>query len=71
MTSMCISRNAHKSQKNSYSGINPFVYVGKKEIHKYMQYEVSKTVHMGRIANQRKVPKWLPIRNYKSELINI
>ena len=27
------------------------------------------TVHMGRISNQRKVPKWLPFENYKSELL--
>ena len=31
------------------------VYEDKEEIHKYMQYEVSMTVCMGRIANQRKV----------------
>ena len=48
-----------------------FVYEGKKEIHKYMQYEVSMTVCMGRIANQRKAPKWLPFKNYKSESLNI
>ena len=29
-------KNAHKFQKISYSGIIPFVYVGKEEIHKYM-----------------------------------
>ena len=32
----------------------PFTYVGKEEIHKYMQYEVSITVYMGRIANLSK-----------------
>ena len=57
--------------KKSYSGIIPFVYEGKEEIHKYMQYEVSMTVCMGRIANQRKVPTWLPFKNYKLELLNI
>ena len=36
-----------------------------------MQYEVSMTVCMGRIANQRKVPKWLPFKNYKSKSLNI
>ena len=25
---------------------------------------------MDRIANQREVPKWLPIKNYESELLN-
>ena len=49
----------------------PFVYEGKDEIHKYMQYEVSMTVCMGRTTNQRKVPKWLPFKNYMSESLNI
>ena len=39
------------SQKG-YSGIIPFVYEGKEEMRKYMQYEVSMTVSGGRIANQ-------------------
>ena len=47
------------------------MYEGKDEIHKYMQYEVSITVCMGRIANQRKIPKWLPFKNYMSESLNI
>ena len=49
----------------------PFVYEGKEEIHKYVQHEVSMTVCMGRTTNQRKVPKWLPFKNYKSESLNI
>ena len=49
----------------------PFVYEGKEEIHKYMQYEVSTTVCKGRIANQRKVLKWLPFENYMKESLNI
>ena len=58
--------------KIGYSGIIPFVHVGKEEIHKYIQYEVSMTVCIGRIANERKVPKWLPFKkNFKSELLNI
>ena len=36
-----------------------------------MWYEVSMAVYMGRIANQRKIPKWLPFKNYKSESLNI
>ena len=65
---MCeFQENAHKFQEKSYSSIIPFVDEGKENIHKYMQYEVSKTVCMGRIANQRKIPKWLPFKNYKSE----
>ena len=47
------------------------MYVGKEEIHKHMQYEVSLLVHMGRIANQRKLLKWLSFENYKSESLNI
>ena len=60
-------KNAHKFQKISYSGIIPFVYVGKEEILKYMCYEV----HMNRIANQKEILKWLPFKNLKSELLNI
>ena len=44
-------------RKKGHRGIIPFVYQGKEKIHKYMQYEVPMTVCMGRIANQRKVPK--------------
>ena len=29
------------------------------------------TAYMGRIANQRKIPKWLPFKNYKAESLNI
>ena len=32
-----------------------FVYQGKEETKKYTQYEVSVTVCMGRMANQRKI----------------
>ena len=58
-------------RKKGYSGIIPFVYVGKEEIHNYMQYVVPMTVCMGRTTNQRKVPKWLPFKNYMSESLNI
>ena len=44
-------------RKKGYCGIIPFVYEGKEEIHKYMQYEVSMTVCVGWITNQRKVQK--------------
>ena len=64
-------KNAHKFEKISHSGIIPFVYVAKEEILKYMLYEVSMIAHMGMIKNQRKIPKWLPIKNCKSESINI
>ena len=57
-------------KKKGYNGIIPFVYEGKEEIHKYMQYQVSMTVCIGRIVNQRKVPKWLPFKNYMSESLN-
>ena len=59
------------SRKTVCSGIIPFVYEGKEEIHKYVQYEVSMAVSMGRTTNQRKVPKWLPFKNYNSESLNI
>ena len=42
----------------------PFVYVGKEEIHKYIQYEVSMTVYVGRVSNQGKIPKRLPFESY-------
>ena len=48
-----------------------FVCEGKEEIHKYVQYEVSMTACVGRIANQSKVPKWLAFKSYKSKLPNI
>ena len=56
--------------RKQVSGIVPFTYIGKEEIHKYMQYEASMTVHIGRTANQRKVTKWLPFqKNIKSEYL--
>ena len=57
-------------QSQGYSDIIPFVYEGKEEIHKYMQYKVSMTVCMGSTTNQRKVSK-VPFKNYKSESLNI
>ena len=68
---MDFSENAHKFQKIGYSCIIPFVYQGKEEIHKYMQYEVSMTICMGRTTNQSKVPKWLQLKNYNLESLNI
>ena len=44
-------------RKKGYSGIIPFVYEGKEEIHKYMQYEVSVTVCMGRTTKSKKSTK--------------
>ena len=69
--SLWILRKCSYISEKGYSGIIPFVYEGKEEIHTYMQYEVSMTVCMGRITNQRKVPKWLPFENYKSESLNM
>ena len=54
----------NKFQKIGHSDIVPFGYIGKEDIHKYMQYEASMTVYMGRTANQRKVPKWLLFKIY-------
>ena len=58
-------------REKGYSSIIPFVYEVKDKIHKYMQYEVSMTVCMGRATNQRNVVKWLLFKNYKSESLNI
>ena len=66
-----ILRKCSQIPEKGYSGIIPFVYEGKEEIHKYVQYKVSMTVCMGRTTNQRKVSKWLPFKNYKSESLNI
>ena len=37
----------------------------------HTKYEVSMTIYVGRRANQRIIPKWLPLKNYKSESQNI
>ena len=58
-------------RKKGYSDIILFVYEGKEETHKYMQHEVSLIVRVCMAANQRKVPKWLPFKTYKSESLNI
>ena len=57
----------NKFQEIGHSGIVPFAYTGKEDIHKYVQYEASVTVYMGRAANQRKVPKWYHLKICKSE----
>ena len=44
-----------------HSGIIPFVYEGKEEIHKYMQYKISMNVCLSRIVCQRKIPKMAAI----------
>ena len=45
--------------------------VKKRKRKKCMQYEVAVNVYMGRIENQRKVPNWLPFKNYMPEWLNI
>ena len=50
--SIQILRKCHKFWKKAYSGIFPFVYEGKEDIHKYMKHAVFMTVCMGRIANE-------------------
>ena len=37
----------------------------------HTKYEVSMTIYVGRRANQRKILKWLPFKNYNSESLNI
>ena len=57
----------NKFQEIIQSGIVPFAYVGKDEIHMCMQYEVSTTVYKGKAANQRKVPKLLSFKKTVSQ----
>ena len=45
--------------------------VGTEEINKYIQYEVSISIYLARVANRRKVPKWLPFKIHNSESLNI
>ena len=52
-----ISQNNQKSN-HLIVGINVNVHTN---------YEVSLTIYVGRRANQRKIPKWLPFKIYKSE----
>ena len=52
-----ISQNNQKSNQHIV-GINVSICT---------KYEVSMTIYVGRRANQRKVPKNLPFKNYKSE----
>ena len=52
----------NKFQEIGQSGFVPFAYVGTDEKHKYMQYEASMTVYIGRATNQRKVPKLLSFK---------
>ena len=42
--SIWILRKCSQISLKSYSGIIPFAFEGKEEIHKYIQYEVSMTV---------------------------
>ena len=46
------SMNFHKLQIKVYIEIIAFVFIGKDEIQKYVQCEVSMTVYMGRVSNQ-------------------
>ena len=52
-----VSQNNQKSNQH-IPGINMNIHT---------KYEVSITIYVGRRANQRKVPKNLPFKNYKSE----
>ena len=56
LTSVC----AHEFQKIAYSDIIPFVYIGKEEIHKYMQYEVSMNIY-GQDSKSKKSTKMAAI----------
>ena len=56
-----INQNTQKSSQ-LIVGINVNVYT---------KYEVSMTIYVGRRENQRKIPKWLPFKNYTSKSLNI
>ena len=56
-----ISQNNQKSNQ-LIVGINLNVHT---------EYKVSMTIYVGRRANQRKIPKWLPFKNCKLESLNI
>ena len=54
-----------KMLMNFYSGIIPFVHVGKEVINKYVQCEVSTydCLH-GQDSTSKKIPKWLQFKTY-------
>ena len=52
-----IHQNNQKSNQHIV-GINVNVHT---------KYEVSMTIYVSRRGNQRKITKWLPFKNYKSE----
>ena len=54
--SKTISQNNQKSNQDIV-GINVNVHT---------KYDVSMTIYVDRRANQRKIPKWLSLLNYKS-----
>ena len=56
-----ISQNNQKSNQHIV-GIN---------INVHTKYEDSMTIYVGRRADQREIPKWLPFKKYKSESLNI
>ena len=55
------------SQKNQTS-IQQIVGIN---VNVHTKYEVSMAIYVGRRVNQRKIPKWLSFKNYKSESLNI
>ena len=58
-------------RNKGYTSIISFVYIGKEEIHEYVQYEISITIYMGRIENQKGVPKWLPFEHHMLKALTI
>ena len=40
-------------------------------VHIHVKDQISIPTHMNRRAYKKKLPKWLPIKNYKSESLNI
>ena len=47
------------------------VHIAELSVNIHTKHEVSMTIYVGRRANQRKIPKWLPFKTYNLESLNI
>ena len=61
----CHLKTIHQNNQRSNQHIVGII------VNVHTKYEVSMTIYVGRRGNQRKIPKWLPFENYKSESLNI
>ena len=46
-------------------------HIAEINVNTHTKYQVFMTIHVGRRANQRKIPKQLRLKNFKSESLNI